>query len=142
MENLHFEKPSISAKFSHFRESSVNGWLKAKRIEDNAEGLWRVHNKLYDLINFVQRHPGGRDWLELTQGTDITELFETHHIRNKAQLLLHSFYVREANLPRKFKLTFSDDGFYKTLKKKVVDHLSVLQSRPMKTSNVKILKLS
>lgn len=141
MENLRFEKSSISSKVPNSHESSsksVKGWLKAKRLDDDAEGLWRVHDKLYDLVNFVQRHPGGRDWLELTQGTDITELFETHHIRGKAELLLQNFYVREAKLPRNFKLTFFDDGFYKTLRRKAADQLIVLQTKPMKTSNVKV----
>lgn len=115
--------------------------MDAKRIDDNAEGLWRVHDKLYDLINFVQRHPGGKNWLEMTQGTDITELFETHHIRGKAELLLNNFYVREAKMLRNYKLTFSDDGFYKTLRKKVADQLIVLQKMPMRKSNVKNISL-
>lgn len=141
MENSEFEKSSISLKFPSFRvkpSKSGQRWLEAKQIDDNAEGLWRVHDKLYDLINFIQRHPGGADWLELTQGTDITELFETHHVTRKAEMLLHNFYVRDAKLPRNYRLTFCDDGFYKTLKAKVVDHLSAVDKKPMKTSNVNI----
>lgn len=42
-------------------------WLDGKRLDDNAEGLWRVHDKLYDLTNFVARHPGGPEWLQLTE---------------------------------------------------------------------------
>ena len=42
-------------------------WLTGKAMDDGAEGLWRVHNRLYDLENFVQRHPGGAEWLELTK---------------------------------------------------------------------------
>lgn len=34
-------------------------WLEGKQIDDNAEGLWRVHDKLYDLSDFAKRHPGG-----------------------------------------------------------------------------------
>lgn len=34
--------------------------------------LWIVENKLYDLSGFLDKHPGGRTWLDLTKGQDIT----------------------------------------------------------------------
>lgn len=34
-------------------------WLRAKKIDDNVGPYWRVHNKLYDLTDFIDRHPGG-----------------------------------------------------------------------------------
>lgn len=52
------------------------GFLECRRREDGAENLWRVHNSLYDLSNFEKSHPGGREFISLTRGTDITELFE------------------------------------------------------------------
>lgn len=36
-------------------------------MDDGAEGLWRVHDGIYDLTDFVERHPGGREWLEMTR---------------------------------------------------------------------------
>lgn len=135
MEEKESAKPTIFVKFPSFRILGVD-WLKAKQFDDSAEGLWRINNKLYDFVNFIQRHPGGADWLQLTQGTDITELFETHHISGKPEMLLRNFYVKEAKEPRNYKITFSEDGFYKTLKKKVADYCSVIQRTPMRTSNV------
>lgn len=44
-----------------------NSWLESRRNDDNAEGLWRVHDSLYDLNVFVNRHPGGADWIKLTK---------------------------------------------------------------------------
>jgi hypothetical protein len=83
--------------------------------------------------------------LELTQGTDITELFETHHITQKAELLLPNFYIREAKTPRNYRTTFVDDGFYKTLKEKVADQLKgngivqrIMKKNRMRTSDVNI----
>ncbi|CAO1309433.1 unnamed protein product [Diamesa serratosioi] len=104
-------------------------WLKGKRQVDNAEGLWRIHDKLYDLSSFIKKHPGGKDWLVRTKGTDITESFETHHIAPKASLLLPSFYVRDAIMPRNYKFTYDDDGFYRTLKRKVNIHLKNLDMK-------------
>lgn len=42
-------------------------WLTGKAMDDGAEGLWRVHDKLYDLESFMDTHPGGREWLELSK---------------------------------------------------------------------------
>jgi cytochrome b involved in lipid metabolism len=39
-----------------------------------------VENKLYDLREFAQQHPGGQQWIDLTRGQDLTEHFITHHL--------------------------------------------------------------
>lgn len=44
-------------------------WLKDKRNDDGAEGLWRIHDKLYDLEEFILMHPGGPDWIKFTKVT-------------------------------------------------------------------------
>lgn len=58
--------------------------------------------------------------LFLFQGTDITELFESHHLKGKAEALLPKYFVRAAKTPRNYPFTFKEDGFYKTLKLKVM----------------------
>lgn len=141
MSEFSTQNSSISVNFPSFQNKSsksIKTWLEAKRNDDNAEGLWRIHDKLYDLINFVQ-HPGGADWLQLTQGTDITELFETHHVSSKAEILLPNFYIRKAKQPRNYRTTFCDDGFYKSLKGKVADQLSVVNKKAVKTSDVNLI---
>lgn len=47
--------------------ATTDDWLQDRRRMDNAEGLWRVEDNLYDLSSFLDRHPGGREWLELTK---------------------------------------------------------------------------
>lgn len=42
-------------------------WLKSKRIQDGAEDLWRIHDSLYDLTDFVKKHPGGAQWIATTK---------------------------------------------------------------------------
>lgn len=64
------EFTTVLNKYPSFRDDKINGcwkWLEGRRADDNAEGLWRVHNKLYDLKTFVNKHPGGKEWLELTE---------------------------------------------------------------------------
>ena len=31
---------------------------RAKRIDDDCEGLWRIHDDLYDLTGWEKNHPG------------------------------------------------------------------------------------
>lgn len=107
---------------NYFRDCKT--WMDGRRMDDNAEGLWRIHDKLYDLKEFIERHPGGSEWLKITKGVDITEQFETHHITDKAEKLLQNYFVRDAALPRNYKITFHPDGFYKTLKRRVASKIT------------------
>lgn len=131
------KQSTIAHKYPTYRDDIIKGckrWLDGKRIDDNAEGLWRVHNKLYDFTDFVQRHPGGADWLEVSKGIDITEQFETHHITNMAEKILPKFYVRDAFLPRNYKTTFEPNGFYKTLQRRVANKLDFLDQSSISNS--------
>ena len=51
------------------RRTSIYRWLNGKVEDDNIGdvNLWRVHNDLYDFSAFVDRHPGGPEWLQLTR---------------------------------------------------------------------------
>lgn len=53
----------------------------------------------------------------------MTEAFESYHITDKASQVLSKFYVREAKSPRNYKFTFEDNGFYRTLKRRVAKKL-------------------
>lgn len=63
-------KSSLGFKYPILRDHILhtsNIWLEGKRSVDRAEGLWRIHDGLYDLENFIDKHPGGRDWLQFTK---------------------------------------------------------------------------
>ncbi|CAL8094440.1 unnamed protein product [Orchesella dallaii] len=100
---------------------SPSEWLQGKRELDDVGDYWRVYNKLYNLESFIQKHPGGSDWIEMTRGTDITEAFEASHVVNvnKVEAVLAKYYVKDAEHPRNSPYTFKEDGFYKTLKRRV-----------------------
>lgn len=130
---------TIAHKYPTYRDDKIKGckrWLDGKRIDDNAEGLWRIHDKLYDLTDFISHHPGGRSWLEVSKGIDITEQFETHHITEMAERMLPRFYVREAAFPRNYKTTFDPNGFYKTLQKRVANKLDFLDQSSVSNSRL------
>ncbi|XP_042223121.1 cytochrome b5-related protein-like [Homarus americanus] len=98
---------------------TTHGWMNGKRIDDDVGPYWRIHNKLYDMTDFIEKHPGGQDWLLATKGTDITEAFESAHIGTAAENLLHKYYVNDILTPRNSPYTFHENGFYKTFKRKV-----------------------
>ncbi|XP_041970441.1 cytochrome b5-related protein-like [Aricia agestis] len=110
-------------------------WLKGKALDDGAEGLWRVHDKLYDFTTFMKKHPGGEEWLELTKGTDITEAFEAHHINPTTEKMLNKFYIRDAKTPRNSPFTFKEDGFYRTLKRAVFEELKNIPKDVSRTAD-------
>lgn len=61
---------TLGFKYPTFRDHPLHTahlWLMGKRKDDEAEGLWRIHDGLYDLSGFVDQHPGGKDWLRLTK---------------------------------------------------------------------------
>lgn len=61
---------SIGIKYPSLRDHplhSAQNWLDGKRADDGAEGLWRIHDCLYDFRDFINVHPGGKDWLKLTR---------------------------------------------------------------------------
>ncbi|XP_049529706.1 cytochrome b5-related protein-like [Anopheles darlingi] len=127
----------ITHRYPTFRDEpakTTHNWLEGRRYDDGAEGLWRIGDNLYDLASFIQSHPGGPDWLRITKGTDITEAFETHHIGRRAEQLLPKFYVRPATHPRNVRLTFNEQGFYRTLKRRIRQRLDSIDTTPKKYS--------
>jgi predicted membrane protein len=109
-------------------------WLDGKRLEDRAEGLWRIHDELYDLTDFVDQHPGGESWIRFTRGTDITEAFEIHHLTTLPVQMLKKYWVRQAAQPRLYRFTFNEDGFYKTLRKKVLERMKTMDKSKASTT--------
>ncbi|KAM7351748.1 cytochrome b5-related protein [Cochliomyia hominivorax] len=133
-----WKRSKISRTIPSFRNMpfiTIQSWLKGKHSDDMAEGLWRIYDTLYDLTPFISKHPGGSYWLEKTKGTDITEPFETHHIKGISPQLLQKFKVREASTPRNYTLTMHENGFYRTLKRRVAEKIKDLDYTPVKITN-------
>ncbi|KAK4302895.1 hypothetical protein Pmani_025053 [Petrolisthes manimaculis] len=88
---------------------------------------------MYDLTHFVDIHPGGKDWIRSTRGTDITELFECYHITDKPYALLQRYHVKDVTTPRNSPYTFHTDGFYNTFKRKIQPILKEIGRGPTNT---------
>ncbi|XP_039293035.1 cytochrome b5-related protein [Nilaparvata lugens] len=103
-------------------------WIAKKGEDDGAEGLWRVHDKLYDLTSWVNKHPGGKQWITLTKGLDITEAYESSHLNQDVDLILQKFYVRDAKTPRNSPYTMEPGGFFRTLKSRVYEEMKTMET--------------
>mmetsp|Transcript_22344 Transcript_22344/g.32551 ORF Transcript_22344/g.32551 Transcript_22344/m.32551 type:complete len:480 (+) Transcript_22344:65-1504(+) len=114
-------------------DSSYLTWLKGKAQTDSAEGYWRIHDSYYDLTEFASNHPGGAEWIQFTQGHDITELFESHHPNmRKVKQLLNKFLIDTK--PEKKRntcgFTFDENGFYCTLRNRAWEVLEKCGTGP------------
>ena len=116
--------------------TTADKWMRDKRRDDGYGHLWRVHDDLYDLSSFMDRHPGGREWLRVTQGMDVTEVFEASHLNADVGLILKKYLVGPAVNERNSPFTFHQDGFYMTLKRRAHQQL-----RSISPEKVNLLKL-
>jgi len=113
-------------------------WIEGRRLDDNYGPYWRVRNGLYDLSDWMDRHPGGSEWLRITRGTDITESFVSSHLDPSVEKILAKFHVRDITTPRNSPYTLDDDGFYMTLKRNVQKHLKENPLKKTKSRSVAI----
>ncbi|KAI9019130.1 hypothetical protein DFJ74DRAFT_676117 [Hyaloraphidium curvatum] len=119
-----------------FGEADLEKWFDYRRkYNEKAAGLWRIGDKLYDLTKFVDQHPGGPEWLQMTRGTDITEAFEAHHPGIEAvRKIAEKYYVRDADWPRESPVTFEPDGFYAVLRERVNKRVKEIGPWPARLS--------
>jgi cytochrome b involved in lipid metabolism len=63
---------------------------------------WRINNKYYDLTPFLDKHPGGRQVVELARDRfeDATYAFEAHHYnQKKVRAILNKYEVTDVQVP-------------------------------------------
>jgi hypothetical protein len=84
--------------------------------------LWIIHGALYDLEEFVNRHPGGKETILLGQGRDCTALFESYHAFAKSHRQVLETY-RFSNKPQQETATATasqEDYFYLVIKERAI----------------------
>lgn len=102
-------------------------WLAAKQQRDGGDRsvaqLWRIEGQLYDLQGF--QHPGGPSWLRVTQGTDCTAAFVTHHLdQPRVRAILAKYRVAgQGQVPQEAAeladgFSWQPQGFYLTLQRR------------------------
>ena len=76
------------------------------------------------------------EMLDYFQGTDITEAFESHHIKESVRNYLKQYFVKPATGPRYSPYTFHEDGFYRTLKRRAQPIIATLPPGPALRSKI------
>lgn len=87
-----------------------------------AENVWYIHGKPYDLRPLMSWHPGGEDILKSCQGNDCTELFESSHALSSRNIraMLPRFLLKDAPEPTTGILfEWRENGFYAELARRV-----------------------
>ena len=108
------------------RASSPNGANPATNTKVPSN-LWCIHGDLYDLSEFVERHPGGSDQILIGKGRDCTELFESVHALSDIPVakMLSKYKVKCP--PSEFACTdtfaWNSDGFFKVCSTRVKTYL-------------------
>ena len=101
----------------HHTTTMVDSKVDSKN--DRNKNLWWIHGNGYDLEEFVQRHPGGREAILLGKGRDCTALVESYHAFSSGHhKILEKFLVEERN-----KKAPHQDYFYSLLKERVMVEL-------------------
>mmetsp|Transcript_30031 Transcript_30031/g.36817 ORF Transcript_30031/g.36817 Transcript_30031/m.36817 type:complete len:461 (-) Transcript_30031:14-1396(-) len=88
---------------------------------NSKESAWvYIDDTVYDVTNFLYKHPGGHRMLLLMAGRDITDLFITYHpFTNKPQQMLHKFEIGKLKGGSEWPSFIKDSGFYKECREKV-----------------------
>ena len=76
---------------------------------------WKtLSRKVRYFVKLTKRHPGGAEWIEMTEGQDITEAFEAAHIRGHlADAIAKKYFVKKIVKPRNSVTTFEETGWLK-----------------------------
>eukprot|EP00929_Paragymnodinium_shiwhaense_P039938 TRINITY_DN208_c0_g2_i1.p1 TRINITY_DN208_c0_g2~~TRINITY_DN208_c0_g2_i1.p1 ORF type:complete len:536 (-),score=158.63 TRINITY_DN208_c0_g2_i1:46-1653(-) len=111
------------------------------------EDCWvAVHGKVYDLTDFIPKHPGG-DVIGITSGKEATVFFETYHLRPVSVDIIKQYQVGTLQGPKGsaedtegYHDSFYswNSPFYKTLKQRVVARLQELKKPRRGTTEIKV----
>ena len=98
-------------------------WEDVKKHNCEEVGVWvSVHDKVYDITKFLPNHPGGKEFLLLAAGRDITDLFISYHpFTEKPWDMLKPFEIGTLKT-RQYPKFKEDTGFYKKARERVGEY--------------------
>ncbi|CAG8489278.1 9106_t:CDS:2 [Funneliformis mosseae] len=88
-----------------------------------------IRGNVYDITNFIKRHPGGEDILLFAAGRDATQAFETYHELGKPDLVLKKYFIGTL-ISNELPVFLEPTEFHRTLKKRVEDYFQINQIDP------------
>ncbi|TPX62736.1 hypothetical protein SpCBS45565_g06946 [Spizellomyces sp. 'palustris'] len=91
--------------------------------------LLAVRGKVYNVTEFVERHPGGRDILLMAAGRDVTQVFETYH-DEKAEKVLSKYHVGDLTDPGPLPTFPLPSTFNTTLRERIANYFTTTRQDP------------
>ncbi|CAG8471605.1 11250_t:CDS:10 [Paraglomus occultum] len=107
-------------------------WEELSKHNTPDDAYIAVRGSVYDITNFINRHPGGEDILLMVAGKDATQIFETYHELGKVDLTLKKYYIG-ALISNELPVFPDQSDFHKTVKKRVEDYFRKNQLDPKNT---------
>jgi fatty acid desaturase len=85
--------------------------------------MWKIHNKYYNLNDFMDKHPGGKQILESCKNLDATNSFESYHTFSDMKKISSIMTKYEIDPEEKSieseKYTFNNNEFYREVQREV-----------------------
>jgi fatty acid desaturase/predicted heme/steroid binding protein len=95
-------------------------WEDVKKHNCEETGVWvSMYDKVYDITKFLNSHPGGKEFLLLAAGRDITDLFLSYHPFTDKPLKVLDVYQIGTLVTYQYPQFKKDTGFYKQCCKEV-----------------------
>merc|ERR1712136_938 len=140
--SIGFEIRQIKKNINDIVENDENNNEQRKFPSKNSSGVpfnphpkyWRIGAKYYDLTEFMHRHPGGPQLIQMARDRfdDATFAFEAHHHDyKKARAILQRYYVCDVDESERLtclngeeypKFLLDDNSFYSVLRKRVKEY--------------------
>ena len=122
--------------------------VSASKAQKTSKDLWFLHGKYYDLEEFIPFHPGGSTVLKMSMGLeDATPLFESYHAFANLEYIRKAMkqyevvdYVpsdAETRSKTQTKYLFEENGFYKTVVRRVRAHFGSTKENESITKLIK-----
>lgn len=95
-----------------------------------------IYDKKYDLTDFIDIHPGGKEILKLCEEEeDCTALFESYHAfadRDKINKMMKLYEIGDSD---KHMFKFDDDGFYRVCRRSVINYIIITSNKMYNTND-------
>jgi cytochrome b involved in lipid metabolism len=89
-------------------------WQEVRKHNTVESRMWvAIEGKVYDITDFLSKHPGGQELLKISAGRDCTDLFNSYHNLTKRPLEILPKYQIGVLSTYELNQFKPDSGFYK-----------------------------
>ncbi|GBC06134.1 hypothetical protein RclHR1_06640012 [Rhizophagus clarus] len=114
---------------SQLRSGKKFTWEELAQHNKADDAYVAIRGSVYDITNFIKKHPGGEDILLFASGRDATQAFETYHELGKPDLVLKKYFIGTL-ISNELPVFLEPSEFHRTVKKRVQEYFQVNQIDP------------